>query len=105
MPSKYTGCTEEKRRACFQEVHPNLLRCCSRFKTPRFITEKLQSFHDDEYFGEYRLACDFDLQEEFLCRNALKRLGVYNEDEDDEMYLLAMAEDGNPIAQLEMADM
>jgi hypothetical protein len=54
---------------------------------------------------EYRLACDFDLQEEFLCRNALKRLGVYNEDEDDEMYLLAMAEDGNPIAQLEMADM
>jgi hypothetical protein len=125
MPLKFTGCTEEKGPACFLEVRSNLrccwshfktphfmrsnLRCCwSHFKTPHFITEKLQAVnYQDGVYGplEWELADNFDLQEEWFCRNALKRLGAYNEDDDDEMYLLAMAEDGNAIAQLEMADM
>jgi hypothetical protein len=64
-------------------------------------------FDRDGVFGpqDSEPARDFDLQEEFFCRNALKRLGAYNEDDDDEMYLLAMAEDGNAVAQLEIADM
>ena len=48
---------------------------------------------------------NFDMQEEFFCRNALTRLGAYDKAVDDEVYLLAIAEDGNAIAQLEMADM
>ena len=60
--------------------------------------------YQDEY-GIDRHCRNFDYQEEFFCRNALKRLGAYNEDNDDEVYLLATAEDGNAIAQLEIADM
>ncbi len=45
-----------------------------------------------------------DLQEEYFCRNALQRLGAYN-DEDDEVYLLHAAEAGNAVAQLAIADM
>jgi hypothetical protein len=45
-----------------------------------------------------------DLQEECFCRNALQRLGAYN-DEDDEVYLLQVAEAGNAVAQLAIADM
>jgi hypothetical protein len=61
----------------------------------------------DQYhgvYGPYEFGYNFDLQEEFVCRNALTRLGAYDA-ADDEMYLLALAEDGNAIAQLEMADM
>jgi hypothetical protein len=87
--------------------------CCRHFKIPRFITENLEysrffgpgSGIGNPIFGPDEMKCDFDLQEEFFCRNALKRLGAYKEDEDDEIYLLATAEDGNPIAQLEMAEM
>ena len=88
--------------------------CRSHFKTPRFVTEKLTAFEPNlhllyaafgDVFAPYELRYSFDMQEEFFCRNALTRLGAYDEDVDDEMYLLAIAEDGNAIAQLEMADM
>ena len=110
MPLKFTGCTEEKRRECLLEVRCNPRSCRSHFKTPRFVTENLTAFDYMAYFGAfssapYELRYNFDMQEEFFCRNALTWLGAYDEDVDDEMYLLAIAEDGNAIAQLEMADM
>ncbi len=45
-----------------------------------------------------------DIAEEIVCRNALQRLGVYTDD-DDEVYLLQTAEEGNPVAQLAIADL
>jgi hypothetical protein len=107
MPLKFTDRTEEKRRACFLEVRSDLRSCRSHFKTLRFIAEKLQELSSGGVFGpwDFERARNFDLQEEFFCRNALKRLGAYNEDDDDEVYLLASAEDGNAVAQLAMADM
>ena len=109
MPSKFTGRTERKRRACFLEVRSNLRSCWSHCTTPRFITETFITEELDDPDGVFGGSQDdfrlFDHQEEFFCRNALKRLGAYDEDNDDDVYLLATAEDGNAIAQLEIADM
>ena len=55
-----------------------------------------------QYGGSYTY--HMDLIEEIVCRNALQRLEAYTDD-DDEVYLLQTAEEGNPVAQLAIADL
>ncbi len=66
-------------------------------------SDSLQRYGYGIDYGRSRIY-HMDLVEEIFCRNALQRLGAYTDD-DDEVYLLQTAEEGNPVAQLAIADL
>ena len=106
MQLKFTGCTEEERRACFHKVCS--CQPCHLFNfTPFLLAEDDGSDYPcSEYSIPYAGSYTYhmDLIEEIVCRNALQRLEAYTDD-DDEVYLLQTAEEGNPVAQLAIADL